>query len=265
MALFTFDSVEDFARQAATCGGSDDSARSWTANISYSQAVDYAIRGNTDYVKHAEELIDKLDFEMPETKQFKTIRSPFGGRVCFSDWQQGSPDPMRRKVKRASDMGELKIIVSTTSSAGVPFKDMETRGAAILALLLKLQQVRPIQLYLLTELDGSGGWHHQMIRVESQPLALGVAAFALCNVGFARHLTYEFARVKDGSHGAWPAGYEYGNSSSRTYENLVRERCQLRPEDFYIKSVYHGDLVIRNSVQWLADHVKKYASLEEEN
>src|SRR5262245_53676577 len=131
--LFTFDSVEEFAKQAAPL--SDDGASSWYGNISYKDAVRFAIEGDEKYVKQAEELINKLDLEMPETRAYQTIRSPFGGRANFGDWVVGVPDPMRRKVKRVSDVAPLKIVVSTTSSAGVDHKTMERRGATILALL----------------------------------------------------------------------------------------------------------------------------------
>ena len=266
MALYTFDSVEDFARQAAKLKSYSKGASDWTAYTSYDDCVKFAIEGNDKYVETAQKLIDQLDVELPETKAFRVIRSPFGGRVNFSDWQRGLPDPMRRKVKRVSDTNELKIVVSTTSSASVNYKDMEKRGTAILALLLKLQTVRPIQLYLLSELSGNGwqGWHHALIRVESQPLAVGVAAFALCNVGFARHLTHEFARVKDGSSCAWPEGYVYGDSGDSKYIRKVRARCNLRDDDLYIKSVYSGDLIVRNSVAWVKDALEKYANLESE-
>ncbi len=260
MALFNFDSIEDFARAADACSDHDD-ASSWTAHLSYETCVSRAISGDESYVEHAEKMLDQLDVELPETKAFQTIRSPFGGRVNLGDWLAGAPDPMRRRKRVNTDIAPIKIVVSTTCSASVPADVMEKRGHAILALLMKLQTVRPIQLYLLTELDGHCGWHYQLIRIESQPLALGVAAFGLCNVGFARHLTYNYAEKKDGSHGKWPSQYAY---DSPRYTALIRQRAELADDDLIIASAHAHDEMVTQPLDWIKKQLAHYTNQEEE-
>ncbi len=259
MALFNFDSIEEFAR-AADSVKHREGASSWTAKLSYEQCVSRAISGDETYIARAEQMLDQLDVELPETKAFQTIHSPFGGRVNLGDWLAGSPDPMRRRKRVNTDIAPIKIVVSTTCSASVPAAVMEKRGHAILALLIKLQTVRPIQLYLLTELDGHIGWHHQVIRIESQPLALGVAAFGLCNVGFARHLTYNYAACKDGSHGSWPSQYSHSNPA---YTNLIHQRCELSDDDLIIASAHSHDEMVVRPLEWIKEQLNRYANQEE--
>jgi hypothetical protein len=136
---------------------------------------------------------------------------------------------------------------------------MQKRGAAILALLLKLQQVRPIQLYLLTELHGKrDGWHYQLIRIESQPLAVGVAAFALCNVGFARHLTYDYARKVDSFNGSWPTDYH----NKQSYRVNRAARLNLTDNDLMIEEAHVNDKLITQPINWLKEQLTRFASLE---
>lgn len=258
--LVEFDSIEAFARAAKeVVKRPAHSANEWTGNISFDQAVNLAIKGDESYVKQATELIDKLDVDMPETRIYETIRSPFGGRVNMTDWLTGAPTPMRRRRRTTSEFAPVKIVVSTTCSSEIKSETMQKRGAVILALLFKLQQVRPIQLYLLTELHGErDGWHYQLIRVESQPLAISVAAFALCNVGFARHLTYDYARSIDGFDGSWPKGYYQSNYAQRR-----AERLNLTDSDLVIKEAYSGDKLVTKPVEWIKEQLSKYTNVND--
>jgi hypothetical protein len=254
--LVEFDTVEDFAKAAKQAVKEPDHGKSdWTGNVSFSEAIQRCLTGDESYVEGANKLIEKLDVDLPMTKAFKRVASPYGGSVNLGEWLAGSPVPMRRRIRTSSDIGPVNIYVSTTSSAGVDADTMKKRGFAILALLLKLQAVRPIQLYLLTELHGrADGWHYQKIRVESQPLNVSVAAFALCNVGFARHLTYDYARVIDGFNGAWPNGY-----GDRSYEQARRERLNLQDNDLLIKEAHVHDEMIKRPVEWITKQLEKYA------
>src|SRR3990167_7629381 len=216
--LVTFDSLPKFVAIVKDKVKSPAyKAENFTANISFDEAIEKTLHGDASCVSKAEKLIEQLALTIPRTRGFKTIASPYGGRCQFSDWQVGSPTPMRRRIRTLMEYGPVKIVVSTTASYSVMAETMAKRGAAILALLLKLQELRPIELYLLAELGGKkDGWHYQFIRVETKPLDIAIAAFVLCNVGFARHLTYDLARELDGFQGQWPSGYH--SSSIADYE-----------------------------------------------
>jgi hypothetical protein len=257
--LLTFDSIEEFAKATEDASGSvRHGAGRWTGFLSFSEARRLATVGDDSYVKKAEALINQLDVDAPITKAFASIHSPYGGRVNLGDWLVGSPTPMRRRVRVSSDIGPIKIIVSTTCSAGIDAEVMEKRGAAILALLLKLQQVRPVQLYLLAELHGEqDGWHYQLIRIESQPLAVGVAAFGLCHVAFARQLTYSYARHVDGFNGGWPS--DYSRSKTRYAANRA-ERLGLTDNDLIIPEAHLDDELIQEPLEWIKKRL--HAALE---
>lgn len=257
MAVHKFESIEDFAKACHAIPTYDRAERNdaWFGYISFKEALEKSLTGDESYVASANALIEKLDVTMPETRAFKVIHSPYGGRANLGDWLAGAPLPMRRRVRTSSEFGPINIFVSTTSSAGVSADTMLKRGTAILALLLKLQQIRPIQLYLLAELHGaSEGWQYHVIKVESQPLAVGVAAFALCHVGFARHLTYDYGHYIDNFNGAWPDGY-----FSSLYAHARIDRLGATSQDLVIKEVYLKDELVQRPIEWLTKQLEKYS------
>lgn len=259
MALYTFDSLPEFiakvqeldARNMNHSGGG-----SWTNYTTYEQAIEGTLHGDSQYVSEAMKLIDELAVTMPATRAFNTIKSPYGGRCHMADWQVGSPTPMRRRIRSNTDYGPVKIVVSTTSSAAIDAETMKKRGATILALLLRLQEIRPIELYLLAELQGRGdGWHYQMIRVDTKPLDVSIAAFVLCNVAFARHLTYGLGMKLQDFNGAWPSGYY-----TEAYPKLRAERIGLNGDDIMIKEVHMNDPLVSKPITWLKEQLAKYES-----
>jgi hypothetical protein len=272
--LVTFDSVSEFVKANPKPGTTskhgfhgrsvvnDRGDGAWTANLSFDKAMKTALAGDSSYVAGAEQYIDKVDAALPQTVNYETVRSPFGYRVNVGDWLAQSPTPMRRRLKRITEVSPIKIVVSLTSSAGIDADTMKRRGEAILAFLLKVQQIRPVDLYTLIELDGeTDGSQYLMIRQESRPLNISQAAFCLCNVGFARH-GYNYADL-DGFLGSWPAGY-YANSNE--YATMRRERLGLNPQDIVIKEAYMTDPIITNPELWIKTELAKISNqTEEEN
>lgn len=225
----------------------------WTGGLTFHEAMDKAKLGDSSLVPSAERMLENLEFSLPSTSGWETLRSPFGGRVNIGDWLAGSPTPMRRRVKRVNDISPIKVIVSLSSSAGIGQETMAARGTAILAFLMQAQRIRPIELYGLIEVDGSkDGSVYFMIKVESKPLNLSQAAFVLANVGFARH-GYNLADM-EGFQGAWPEDYYSGEAH---YAPLRRQRLHLEPNDVVIPAAFLSDPLIAEPVQWITNELAK--------
>ena len=191
--LVKFDSIESFVKTAdakVPLANRDIGTKHFFGGDTFSSAVEKALYGDDRCVAEAERMIEGFTVSAPDTAMFKTVRSPFGGRVSVSDYLAGSPTLMRRRVKQVSDVAPVKMVVSLASSWTIPAKEMTRRGTAVLALLMQLQKVRPVELFLLLEVagtdrnDGAGPAHYQLIRVESKPLNISVVAYAICHVGY---------------------------------------------------------------------------------
>ena len=57
---------------------------------------------------------------------------------------------MRQWDYGPSDASPVAVWVDLTCSGGFSAKDMEKRGTAILALVMKLKAIRPVDLYLVS-------------------------------------------------------------------------------------------------------------------
>ncbi len=233
----------------------------WTGYIDHATACKKALDGDNSYVEEAEKLLDKLDasIEMPQATWQASI---YGAYPIVPEFLAGSITPMRHRVEATNDTTPIAIYVSTTCSAVIGSSDMLKRGTAILALVLKLQQVRPVELYLLAETHGrTDGEYLQVIRIESKPVDISVAAFVLCHVGFARHLTYGVAKALDGFNGSWPNNYQSGGKG---WEMHVREVLEMSPNDLYIGAARAWDDMIKHPVEWVNAQVKQFLGMRED-
>jgi hypothetical protein len=260
----TWDSIGDMVRE---CGAiptmhtyMSDTDR-WFGHTSKLSISNKLLNGDTDLAKKADKVLSKIDkLDLPLVAQFESVRSPFGGRVNFGEWMAGSPTPMRRKVRRASELGPLKIFVGITSSAAIDSNKLEARGIAILALLQKIQMVRPVELYVFCETHGnSDGAVFTVVKVDSKPLEVATASVALAHCATARHLLYDWSEVNDGFNGMWPNGYQ----SVKYYEKRKRE-MEVGNDDLIFESLTSWDANFDNPEKWIKTQLQKLGLLETE-
>ena len=255
-----FDSLGDFARRCegvARVHRHDSAGSSWYGGISYQTALDLATSGDDTLVSQAQLLFDALEAQL-DTPQGEWTASPIGAYPIVPEALAGLPDCMRRRVEVSNDHAPVTVYVSTTCSASVDAEAMLKRGVAILALVMKLQAIRPVKLVLLAELHGSSdGQCIQAIEVNSQPLDLATACYALTAVGFARHLTYSLARELDGFNGSWPNSYHGGGSR---WERHIREYLDMQEQDLYIGAARSWDEALSNPVAWVNAHIQRFTN-----
>ena len=253
--LVQFDSLGDFARTAKKYP--EHVFDAYNRDGDFYRYIEKATHGDDTLAAKAYAMIDKLDVNAPSTRVFQTVHSPYGGSCNLGDWLAQSPTPMRRRIRTVSDTAPLRIVVGVSCSAGIRPDLMETRGIAILALVLKLQSIRPIDLFLLTEDRGAkkDSWHYHLIKIESNPLALGTATFGLCSDGIERLLSFTILRGQYDQNPGWPTDHlEPG------YMERKRDRLGLNDNDLIIREAYLADPMIKHPVEWLEEQLKKYSN-----
>lgn len=256
--LKTYDSLTDFLGAAKGVGLKryrEHEATRWVGYATYDDCLGDAVNGDEKLVPEAEKLLEKLDADV-EISRARWIPAVSGAYVSVPDYLAGLPMSMRRRKAAADDIAPVRVYVSTTCSASIDTDLMLKRGVAILALVLKLQQVRPVELNLLAETHGeTDGEYLQAIPLDSAPLNLSVACHCLTHVGFARHLTYGVAAANDRFNGAWPDNYGGGGAP---WEAHVREVLNLSPQDLYIGAAREWDAMITDPVKWVNAQVKAF-------
>jgi hypothetical protein len=233
---------------------------SWTDFETFDSALRKMTHGDDAYAAMADELLDKLADLSEGAPVREWAPGAIGAYCVVPEAIMGLPQCMRQ-LAPAGELSPVKIVISSTCSAGVDKRVMTERGVAILALLQKLQAIRAVELYILVEgNEGGAGNLFQMIRVDTKPLSVAHACFALANVGFARGLTYAHMHHYHGWNGSWPA--EYGRAG---YNALVREAVDMTPEDLWIPSSYMTDsLLSRDPVAWVNRHLARFSGGEVE-
>lgn len=224
-----------------------DTDRSWQGGMNAAEAVRASTYGDNAAVAGAERFIGTLEskLSLPETVGLETVRSPYGGRVSMGDWMHGSPTPMRRRVRRNTEIGPVKIVVGSFVSAGIGANELKRRGEAIIAFLMLVQRFRPVDLYVLGESTHTGrdGWRYYYIRLESRPISLSQVGFVLGHPAFFRCVGNGWFIEKNPTAPGVPNLYD---SIPET-----RERLGMQSQDVLIQKAVLGDELISNPTAWI--------------
>lgn len=257
-----FDTVSEVL--AATKGASFSGG--WYGNVTSTQAREYSLSGYASLMTKAEEIFDKVSEAAISLPAMVHTPDVWGQRLNMGEWLAGSPTCFRRKKRSTQEISPMKILVCTTCSAGVDADAMIARGAAILAFLMKLQTIRPVDLYLSSELGNSSRGHSCLatVRIESRPLNLASASFVIGHVGFSRGFLYQYARENQKSGGNWPSSddcmFSHSSGASSRYITQLASHLDFNPEtDMYIPSLRLHDELVNSPVEWINKQLAKYA------
>lgn len=251
-----YDSIGDFrkALDGLQPHASDRSASSWNGNESWDQAKRSLLKGRLSAVDKAAKLIDKLAANSIELTTPQWEQSVAGYIPCVPAFLAGHPDNMYRLNSVESDRAPVRIFASVCVSGGVEADDLEKRGVAILALCQKLGSVRPIELYAYADMGGSGWACMPCIKIETSPLDLATATYALSAPAFLRQLCFGWARQYDWSgQWAWDQPPQSAESRRRTSELL-----RVTDNDLLICGGYSTDPLIRRPVEWINEQVARF-------
>ena len=221
--------------------------------------------GNTKLVPLAEEMLTKLD-TMIETTRLVWDRSPAGAFCCVPDVLAGLPTPMRRQVHQKDEHAPITIFAICSSSGGIGADILTKRGIAILAFVMALSRVRPVELYHLDigggRKDGSGETIVSA-RINTAPLDLATACYVLTSSGFTRRMVYGLEEKLNGDAGSWPKGYY---SAPGGYNAKLKKMLVADPERCLIIDAarYNDDLIVK-PIEWINKQIKHFTQNEDED
>lgn len=164
----------------------DAKGRSETwAGATYADALTQARWGDLSQVERSDALLSKIeDIEGLEGLRPVTVNSVTGGAPNVPAFLSGVPTAMRRRVRQVEEGGEVVLMVSAFVSQSIAHEEIVRRGAAQLALVRALSQVRPVRLYVYGAHTASGTEHKRAhffaYPIDTAPLDLARAAWALC-------------------------------------------------------------------------------------
>lgn len=216
-----------------------------------------AKNGHPPAVKRSERFMNKLEAEGFSLPSLSFEHSVAGAFPCVPSFLAGAPDAMLEPVQSPSDRSPIKVFASICCSGGIDSKSFEKRGVTILALVRKLQAVRPVELFIYADLYGHGGAAIPVIKIETRTVDLSSASYAIAHAGFLRQLCFAWGYDGRGFNGQWAWGI------SPTYSDaLAKTRAALGASnsDLVIPGGYLHDDLIQKPIEWINDKLRKYAN-----
>lgn len=250
-----FKGIDDTWDNASGGAGWMGKGKSWDAGVSGKESCRKAVSGDITHVAKCKNVVSKLANNVALGPRYGFVPSLAGTRVSVPDYIGGNPKAMRSKQRKDGQCRHVNVYVELTSSQGIDADDLIKRGSVIVALVEQLQasQVN-VDLHIMCGTDaGNGKDLLQVIKLDSSPIDLSVASFALAHPSFPRNVMYMMARPY-GFTGGWPyysdRGYDKKNEIA-----AVKKLLSLSETDIYIPSVYWNDQLLSNPEQWLNERM----------
>lgn len=176
----------------------------------------------------------------------------------------GHPLAMRRRHRVENDGAPIAIIVDLTSSGAVPSGDLLKRGAVILALVRSLAGRRPVELWACAGLNiGTTRAAFVVVRIETAPIDLSVAAFVLSDPRVSRSLMYgvlqEAQETKCG--GAWPYKLR-GPLTREQMEAVFAPAMSHVTETLCLPGLHMDDQSVRSPEAWLVRQIAEHGAVD---
>lgn len=253
----------------------------WYGYETKQQTKELSLSGDVSLVPQAEAMIESIStrIDVPRRRVESCVA---GSWPSVPDALAGHPMFMRRMQIVNDEFAPIHIYADTSSSAGIQACDLHKRGCAILALVLELSKSRPVTLYQITTM-GSGSSYGQnygrergeynspeyddgevilAARINTSPLDLATACYALTSQGFSRRLTYE-TTGNYGGNGHWPRRYNVFGKD--LYAKYITETISPNPKTtLYVEAPHLQDPLILDPVKWLHEQIARFSKVTEE-
>lgn len=250
---YTYQTFADAAKAAPPHSWSTD----WCGGLNRTETVHHTLYGDDSNVPKANALLSKLQGTI-ETPRARWTPAVAGCFPVVPEYLAGQPTCMRQR-QRIRDAGNpITIYASIMASAFVSAEAMMTRGIAILAAVLKLQAVRPINLYAVCPwIDSS-----LIIEIPTRPLSIAHAAFALSHPAYFRRQGHEVL-------------YATGDFNTGIADDTgVPMRLNMKPADLYIgtgvstvgfdgKMLSKYATILSNPVGWINETIERCAKVQQ--
>ena len=252
-----FDSPADLVREYKATGRSLELFGSWSGGLSEAQVYERLAHGDDQYVPAAEAAIEGIMRDLHlETLRTEWVNDLAGARADVGAFIAGNPLSMKRKVIVSREVFPIKIFVSLTSSCGVSTRVLEERGICLLALLIALTRVRPVEMFTFNAIERSAG--HQpivdIVKMPTSPIDIGLMSFVLVNQSFTRGLCYSYL-----THHT--PGILY--NPPMTNIDRCRQLVGASPTDIIFPPIHlHDDY--SNPTAWVKARLRTILSLNEE-
>lgn len=175
-------------------GGVDDSiSHSRWATSHGTERFNQALAGRPDpeWIERAQALVERVSTELDLSTSDRIPQPALAGyRPRVGAYLAGRPNCMTRRVATDSELGPVRVVIDSTSSAGVPVRVVQDKGIASLALAVALSRIRPVELHQIAAGKANRADVIASTQLGCSPFDLTRCATVLGEVGWTRTVCY---------------------------------------------------------------------------
>jgi hypothetical protein len=175
----------------------------------------------------------------------------------------GNPYNMRLKRRCTTATAPLSIFAELVASARISAATCRRRGAAILALVRLLANLRPVELWCVIAIGQKNSRSSICVRLDTAPLDLARSAHVLTHPSVFRALGYkslEHAFYGRGWNGDWAFG-DHGmhvRTAAESYQRLLKPGSDV----LFIPPVHLHDLYLTEPAKWLRAMIARHGGVQ---
>lgn len=271
-----YDSIRELlvdARQVPLAVGVDSyhtGYDSWSKGHRLHASCDYVERGAThEEMKPALALIDKVDASFRDRDIQVWTPSICGAYPIVADYLMGIPDSMRMRKPLDSDVSPIRLVIESAVSAGVSEEQLKKRGAALAALVMRMCEARPVELWVCLADCGNMGYRANtvyMARLNSTPVSMSETVAVLGSIQFMRIINFSLSNYVGQNSRYAGSGWAFGSPGPDGNERSkkMRKVMDLDPQDILIQAGFLPDASLLDSdpVAWVHKQLEKQRSLD---
>lgn len=264
-----FDSPEEYAAYLKPLPEAPGLHDRYWAGGAKSIGVEKLISGDNSRLAQAQAIIDKLDLAHIFSNDVPVLEPTVAGFIPNVPAAiAGHPESMFRRgfVESPSILAPLTMYIETTVSAGVTQEQLIARGVAVLAFVLAMETIRPVDLYTVSLISHNSrlGVYGAVTKIASRPMDVGRAVWMLTDPNYARMLLFTSAGEQHGldlDSGPWCFN---SNPQDDIYVSKMRETLALQPDDVFMKGGYLFDkLMLTDPVAWVSKMISEHSGKQE--
>jgi hypothetical protein len=240
-------------------GGSEQ----WWGGMTYDQSLLALRHGDLSGVAASDKLLREMEALIPVSRSWRSVDSVIGACPNVPQYLAGNPYNMRLKRRCATATAPLSIFAELVASARISTATCRRRGAAILALVRLLANLRPVELWCVIAIGQKNSRSSICVRLDTAPLDLARSAHVLIHPSVFRALGYkslEHAVYGRGWNGDWAFG-DHGlhvRTAAESYGRLLRPGSDV----LFIPPVHLHDLYLTEPAKWLRTMIERHGAVQ---
>ena len=237
----------------------------WWGGMTYDQSLLALRHGDLSGVAASDALLREMEALIPVSRSWRSINSVTGACPNVPQYLAGNPYNMRLKRRCTTATAPLSIFVELVASAGIDAKTCLKRGAAMLALVRMLANLRPVELWCVIAIGQRNSRSSLCVRLDTAPLDLARSAHVFTHPSVFRALGYKSLQnefYSRGWNGDWPFG-DHGlhvRTAAESYRRLLRPGSDV----LFIPPVHLNDLYLTQPAKWLHAMIAQHGGVQME-